>query len=272
MKEVTFTRYRVCADCDGKGGSNVTKCAGCKGNGVMLKTVQLGPGMITQAQVRCDKCGGKGESVKEEDRCKSCEGKRVREQEKVIQVPIEKGVPDSHDYILTGEADEVPDVIAGDLYARVIIEKHEQFERRGADLVIIKEISLLEALTGITTSIKHLDGKEYIIATAPGEILENKELKTIRGLGMPFYKDSITHGNLHFEFLIHFPPPKSITSDHEKAIREAFSYTDTNAGIEKQPQAVALDDFSEELLNPRARKASEAEDEEEGQGIQCQGQ
>ena len=29
----------------------------------------------------------------------------MKEQEKVIQVPIEPGVPDSHDYVFTGEAD-----------------------------------------------------------------------------------------------------------------------------------------------------------------------
>jgi DnaJ-class molecular chaperone len=51
---------------------------------------------------------------------------------------------------------------------RIKIKKHELFQRRGADLVIIKKITLLEALTGVTIEIKHLDGKKHIIATAPG--------------------------------------------------------------------------------------------------------
>ena len=46
--------------------------------------VQIAPGMVTQAQVKCDKCGGKGEVMKEEDKCKGCEGKRVKEVEKKI--------------------------------------------------------------------------------------------------------------------------------------------------------------------------------------------
>jgi DnaJ-class molecular chaperone len=49
--------------------------------------------------------------------------------------------------------------MAGDVYVRINIEKHEQFERVGADLVYHKEITLLEALTGVTTTLKHLDGK-----------------------------------------------------------------------------------------------------------------
>jgi len=71
------------------------------------------------------------------------------------------------------------------------------FQRRGADLVIIKKVTLLEALTGITMEIKHLDGSKHIIATAPGDILSNMQLKTIKGLGMPFYKDAMSHGNLY---------------------------------------------------------------------------
>jgi len=65
-------------------------------------------------------------------------------------VAIEGGCPNEHDYIFTGESDEYPNVIAGDIYIRVQIKKHKVFLRKGADLVIIKNISLLEALTGVT--------------------------------------------------------------------------------------------------------------------------
>lgn len=78
-------------------------------------------------------------------------------------------------------------------------------------MVIIKKISLLEALTGVTFEIEHLDGKKYTIATAPGEVLSNAELKTIKNLGMPFYKDSMSYGNLYIEFLVDFPAKGSIT-------------------------------------------------------------
>lgn len=66
-----------------------------------------------------------------------------------------------------------PGIIAGDVYVRIKIKKHQTFERRGADLAHIKRISLLEALTGVTIEINHLDGKKHTIATAPGEILHN---------------------------------------------------------------------------------------------------
>ena len=66
-----------------------------------------------------------------------------------------------------------PGIIAGDIYVRIKIKRHPYFDRRGADLVHVKKITLLEALTGVTLELPHLDGKKYTIATAPGEILQN---------------------------------------------------------------------------------------------------
>ena len=66
-----------------------------------------------------------------------------------------------------------PGIIPGDVYIRVQIKKHKDFIRKGADLAIIKHISLLEAISGVTMEITHLDGQKHLIATAPGEILSN---------------------------------------------------------------------------------------------------
>jgi DnaJ homolog subfamily A member 2 len=90
-----------------------------------------------------------------------------------------------------------PGIIAGDIYVRIKIKRHGIFQRRGADLVIIKKISLLEALTGVTMDIKHLDGNARTIATAPGEVLNHQELKTVKGMGLPYYKDPMSHGHLY---------------------------------------------------------------------------
>ena len=85
--------------------------------------------------------------------------------------------------------------------------------RKGADLAMVKHITLLEALTGVTMEIKHLDNNKHIVATAPGEILTNKEFKTIKKLGMPFYKDSMSYGNLIIEFLVDFPKKNFFSKD-----------------------------------------------------------
>lgn len=51
----------------------------------------------------------------------------------------------------------------------------------------------------------HLDGKKFQIAGAAGEIISHKERKTVKGKGMPFHKDAMSHGDLHIEFEVEFP-------------------------------------------------------------------
>jgi len=103
---------------------------------------------------------------------------------------------------MPGECDEYPDIMPGDLHVRVIIEPHKRFERKGADLFYNKKITLLEALTGFHFELEHLDKTKLTIATAPNEIISDNEIKTIKGKGMPFFKDSMLHGNLFIKFSV----------------------------------------------------------------------
>lgn len=44
--------------------------------------------------------------MKDADRCKTCDGKKIVDNEKKIEVPLEPGVPHEYSYKFTGEADE----------------------------------------------------------------------------------------------------------------------------------------------------------------------
>lgn len=138
--------------------------------------------------------------MKDADRCKACDGKKIVDNEKKIEVPLEPGVPHEYSYKFTGEADEAPGIMAGDLYVKVNIKEHAVFKRKGADLYIDKNITLLEALSGVYFEIKHLDGSTLKISTAPGEYIENHSIRTVIGKGMPFFKDAFSHGNLYVKF------------------------------------------------------------------------
>ena len=61
--------------------------------------------------------------------------------------------------------------MAGDVQYIVVIEPHSLFKRLGADLFIKKEITLLEALTGMNFEITHLDGHKVKVVTMPGETI-----------------------------------------------------------------------------------------------------
>lgn len=81
-------------------------------------------------------------------KCKVCSAEKIVEQTKVIDCGLEPGCPNEYDYTFTGEADEYPGVMAGDLYVRIFVDKHKTYTRKGADLYVEKKITLLEALTG----------------------------------------------------------------------------------------------------------------------------
>lgn len=67
--------------------------------------------------------------------------------------------------------------MAGDLYLVVNIEDHPRFKRVGADLFYKKKITLLEALTGFTFTIEHLDGEKVKISSIPGEVITHSKKK-----------------------------------------------------------------------------------------------
>lgn len=56
MAKVQVDRKVLCGGCNGKGGDKVEVCSGCKGKGVVMRVVQMGPGMYTQTQSHCEDC------------------------------------------------------------------------------------------------------------------------------------------------------------------------------------------------------------------------
>lgn len=164
---------RTCDKCEGKGGANAKPCTTCNGQRYAQKLVKIGGGMYTQAMVPCETCQGQGVIFEEADRCQSCEGKRIIKKVKKFDIPIEPGVPHEHDIVMSGEADELPGTLAGDLYFRIMIADNAEFGRKGADLFHLKKISLLQALTGVCFDLKLLDGSTIKIASPKGYVIHN---------------------------------------------------------------------------------------------------
>ncbi len=47
---------------------------------------QLGPGMVQQMQTACTDCHGQGEIIDDKFRCKTCNGQKVVQEKKVLEV------------------------------------------------------------------------------------------------------------------------------------------------------------------------------------------
>ena len=100
---------------------------------------------------------------------------------------------------------EIPGAEAGDLVVKVGVKKHKHFERNGADLLMAKEITLKQALLGFSFTLKYLDGKDLVISSVPGEVIEFGAAKSVKGKGLPFYKKADGFGNLIINFEVLSP-------------------------------------------------------------------
>lgn len=169
--KLSISRKRNCEACDGKGGSNIQTCSPCKGRGIVEKVMQLGPGMYQHVQQPCRECDGQGKSINPADICKTCKGRKVFEQNKTLDVYIEPGTPDKHVIDFYGEGDEYPGVSAGDVKVLIRVQAHKTFQRKGADIYTTVKINLVEALTGFTLEIDHIDGKKLAIQSQEGEVI-----------------------------------------------------------------------------------------------------
>jgi len=178
--------------------------------------------MYTQRTVPCDNCNGKGEQVSEKDKCKACNGQKVIKEKKVIEAQIDKGAPNAEKYVFHGEADEFPGIEPGDVVIAVEEQPHSVFKRKGADLMIEKEISLVEALTGYSFVLTHLDGKKIRIQNKPGEVIKPDDIKTIENHGMPYHKQPYKFGNLFLIFKVKFPT--SLEAEPMSKISEALQF------------------------------------------------
>jgi len=203
--EVAVRNQVLCPKCRGSGAEkeeDVQTCPVCGGSGIKITTQRLGPGFVQQMQSTCDKCGGKGKTVK--STCPKCKGQKVVSGEKILDVVVEQGMADGQTITFENAGDEHPDHLPGHINFRIVTLPHPYFERTGNDLHYTHHISLLDALVGFQGGVKHLDGHQVPIQTAG--VTKPGEIRRIAGEGMPLHNYASQKGDLYVKFIVDFPP------------------------------------------------------------------
>jgi len=274
--KLAVTRNVLCTKCEGSGareGVAAGKCKTCDGRGIRLIVKQLGPGMIQQMQTPCNDCGGKGETIKEEDKCKVCKGKKVTKEKKVLQVYVDKGMKHGQKVVFSGEADEYPGVEAGDIIFVLSEKKHDLFRRNGNDLIIEYKLTLVEALAGFSFTIKHLDDRELLIKSEKDEIINPGDVRVIEGEGMPQHKKPFEKGNLYIQFNIEFPKPGFFTPQQLKQLEAIWPPRKPLPKVTDDMEQYELKKVSEsQQQRKQGRKGESYDEDEEPQGgnrVQC---
>ncbi|KRX21440.1 DnaJ -like protein subfamily A member 1, partial [Trichinella nelsoni] len=193
VRKFSVTRNVVCTKCEGRGtreGGVLNVCSTCNGSGYQVKMSYLGPGIVQQVQSVCSECRGNGEIIAPKDRCKECNAQKVIRQKKIIEVHVDKGVPDGKKIIFYGEGDQSPGMKPGNVIIIIDEQKHPIFQRKSdVHLSMTIEILLSEALCGMSRIITTLDNRKLYIHTLPGEVIKQSDLRCIEQEGLPHYKN-----------------------------------------------------------------------------------
>ncbi|CAL1533079.1 unnamed protein product [Lymnaea stagnalis] len=207
VRKLALQKNVICNKCEGRGGKegSVQKCTNCRGTGMQVRIQQLGPGMVQQIQSVCGECRGEGEVIDPKHRCKTCSGKKIVKERKILEVHIDKGMRDNQQIRFSGEGDQEPDLEPGDIVIVLDEEEHERFRRRGHDLIMTMNLELVEALCGFQKTVQTLDARTLVITNLPGEVIKHQDVKCVMGEGMPVYRDPFEKGRLIIQFLVNFP-------------------------------------------------------------------
>lgn len=181
-------------------------------------------------------------------------------------------------------ADETPGMETGDVNFVIQQKEHELFKRKAADLLVTKEVSLNQALCGFAWKIKHLDGREVVIKTRPGQIIEAEStddstgrtlpfILKVAGEGMPSQGNPFVKGDLYIAFHVKFP--STLEPDVIKQLRTLLPDADIEEDHDPETTEEAFMDDADlrHFGHGGAESADNAydSDEESGQqGVQCQ--
>jgi len=275
---LAINRNKLCGDCNGRGGKVgcERECSDCNGRGVRVQLRQIGPGMVQQMQSACPACKQTGKIINEADKCKACKGSKTVKDRKVLEVVIEKGMKNGQKIKFSGEADELPGTIAGDVVFVVQEKEHEVFKRKGADLVVTINLELTEALCGFTKTISHLDGRTLRIDSTAGKVIAPDSVHMINGEGMPYHGNPFTKGRLFTLFRVRFPAtfPNATVNALKAGLPPAPECV--LSGSEEECHFREVDVSQIGQGNASGEQAAYEEDEDDGrgrggqQGVQCQ--
>lgn len=271
-KKLKVKHTILCKDCDGKGGKNEQKCGDCDGHGIQIKVIRMGP-IVQQVQQECRKCDGEGTFFSDKDRCQKCRGRKAMEEDFILEVKIEKGMKDGEKLVFQGKGDHLPGMPAGDIIIVLSEREHNEFVRKGDNLILPMKIKLSEALCGFTRTRTTLDDRTIFFRVLPGEVIADATIKVIHGEGMPMKRTPTEKGDLLIQFSVEFP--KSLSLDQCKKLAEILPGKPDEI-MDDCAEIVQLQEFNRDARMRKEKRESAEQSRRGGPGrhgepqVQCQ--
>jgi len=259
-KTVDFKIFidQECDTCNGRGCKNVSdiqKCSKCNGHGIIVETINMGPGMMGRRQMPCGACAGKGETIKSGSECNTCNGRKKIKKARTIKFYIKPG----SDY-----GDTI--VVDGDIKIKVSLvpdNKKTLFERRDHHLYYQHTITLAQALLGFSDTIPYFS-KEKNLVIKSRKIIQPGSVKILPGWGMPKRDRLGVYGDLYICFNIKFP--EKISDTQLATLKTIFQAPENQL----KDDGLVLDDLQtiQSSVNIPVELDNQPQDQEE-HGVNC---
>jgi molecular chaperone DnaJ len=214
-REITFKAQGACDTCEGLGTTDpasVKSCPDCGGAGRVRVVRRTILGQFVQS-APCVRCGATGQVI--ESPCKECAGRGRVFMEREVTVQIPAGIATGQRIRVSGRGGAGErGARAGDLYVRVVVADHDVFERRGDDILILVDLTMVQAAIGTTLTIPTLDGDEevtFAAGTQPGDV------RALRGKGVQHVNG---HGRGDQEIHVRVRIPLDLDDEQRRLLKE----------------------------------------------------
>lgn len=159
----------------------------------------------------------------QEQVCDKCPNVKLISDDEELEIEIERGMDHGHELEYFGEGEPELDGEPGDLKVVLRLVKHPLFERRGDDLYTNLTISLEDALTGFSTTIKHLDG--HVVTVKRDSVTWHGFKMRVKNEGMPHLSDNTKFGSLIVTVDVAFPK-SDFSAEQKETIRKLLQTSD----------------------------------------------
>jgi DnaJ-class molecular chaperone len=185
VKNISFTKNENCNQCI---NNNIIICNVCNGSGIFVQLRRIGP-FMQKSQCLCNVCLGKGKKISINNNCIICKGNNFISMRKNVQIKIPKGVTPSHKLVINNEGHQNINEPSGNLIINFKEIIHKEFIRDKNNLLLKKDINLLDILFKQKIEIIHLDNrklyinldKDYDIICIPNEGMHHSDKDVKKG-------------------------------------------------------------------------------------------
>ena len=222
-KTLKYNRKDKCKTCSGEGGTSVSKCASCNGQGKKMNVSNTPFGQI-QSLGECIACNGTGKSVA--NKCSGCSGSGTTNVAEEITIDLPKGIPNGVSFTMADKGSYNKGVGYSDLEIHPNIINDPNIVRDGNNLNQSISVGILDCIIGKKATIDTLHGRVSIdlpIGTLNGDSIR------LKGKGLPDFNNPNVLGDLYIK--VKAISPKKLTDKDLEVINSLREDPTSNFNI-----------------------------------------